>query len=290
MPPVLVIPCPQCGTPSEYPSHLIGQSGPCRSCGASVTVDPRAAVSPPAAPPPPPTPVEVAPNKVQAAVAKNVEKEAGKAGHQVLGVKTLQISQDVTTGENVGQMLKARFMFGGKLRTDRVQAAKIQSPKGQYFLVIPYSGNVKLPHEYVSILPGNLPSSVWLTRGLMGSWSSGRWSGSINGEQDPTAALADKNYKLNDGIEWDWESGRTRIKLGWGMQVVPLRPGLVMHHVKTAERGIIVKDYGLRWYLDRQTAFAEFAAQFPPSTEKPSYTSEPIALLFLEEILATAPA
>lgn len=285
----IVIACAQCGTASEFDAAMIGQSGPCRTCGATMTVTaPGAGMHPPA---PPPGALEVAPNPAQRSAAGDIAKEATKVGMQVLGNKVVQIAQDVTMGENVGAALKARFLFGGQIRTDRVLATKLRAGDCDFYVVVPFSGNMVLAHEMASVIPGVLPSNLWLSRGLLGAWSSGRWLGSEGGEQDPLAEAAEREYSLVDGIEWDWEQGRMRIKLHWGLQAVPATPSSTLYLVKTAQRGIVFKDFGLNWYLERRRAFMRFVqthgAASSPHAPAPSFHESPLSSLFLDEIVGT---
>jgi hypothetical protein len=279
VPPISVV-CARCGTASEFHPAMLGRSGPCRGCGAPITV---------AHPAPPSGPLEVAPARAQESVLASIAKEAGEARIQVLGAKVVRIANEVTTGESIGAVMKASFLFGSSIRTDRVQAVKLRSAEGDFFLVVPWSGNMMLAHELAALVPGTLPSNVWLSRGALGAWSSGRYSGTQGGERDPIAQAADKDYALNQGIEWDWESGRIRIKLDWGLQAVCAGGDRTLHLVHTAQRGIVFKDFGLGWYLERRRAFAAFVAPrrvSPSLAPAPHFTHVPLTTLFLSDLLA----
>lgn len=316
----IVVVCPGCSTPTQFPVEMVGQSGPCRTCGTTFTVvlgaqqvlSPAPTQSmPPALSPAPtqsmppaqsmpgqqPTPapqaasrgpsnphLSVQPSRVHQIAAEGVAKEGAKNGMQLLGMRVLQIGQQVRTGENIGAAL-----WGGQIRIDHAQAIKMRSPRGDFFVFIPWSGNMKLAHEIASIIPRGLPSCLCLSRGLLGAWSSGRYEGSNGGDRDPIAVAAEPDYSLHDGIQWDWESGRMRIKLHWGLQAVPFdttpEGPRTLHVIHTAEIGIVFREYGLRWYLDRQLAFAKFVQKqgYAGPPPKRVWNPAPIAAMFLDD-------
>lgn len=310
----IVVVCPGCRTPTQFPIEMLGQSGPCRTCGTTFTVAMAQSLPPAAsAPVPSPTPapmqsmspaptqsmpparpagsrgpsnpeLSVPPSRVHQMTAEGVAKEGAKNGMQMLGMRVIQIGQKVGTGENFGAAL-----WGGQIRVDHAQAIKMRSPQGDFFVFIPWSGNMRLAHEMASVLPRGLPSCLCLSRGTLGAWSSGRYEGSNGGDRDPIAIAAEPDYALHDGIQWDWESGRMRIKLHWGLQAVPFdetpEGPRTLHVVHTAEIGIVFREYGLRWYLDRRLAFAKFIQkigyQGPPPRR--AWNPPPLAAMFLDD-------
>jgi hypothetical protein len=293
----IVVVCPGCRTPAQFPVEMAGQSGPCRTCGTVFTVALGGQSLPPApapsVPPSPPAPasrgpsnadLSVPPSRVHQVTAETIAKEGAKHGMQMLGMRVLQIGDKVRSGENMGAAL-----WGGQIRIDHAQAIKMRSPQGDFFVFIPWSGNMKLAHEMASVLPRGLPSCLCLSRGTLGAWSSGRYEGSNGGERDPVAVAAEPDYALHDGIQWDWESGRMRIKLHWGLQAVPFdttpEGPRTLHVVHTAEIGIVFRDHGLRWYLDRRLAFAKFiqkqAYTGPPPRR--AWNPPPLAAMFLDD-------
>jgi hypothetical protein len=230
----------------------------------------------------------VAPTEWQQKTLDTVAREAGKAGLTTIGTKVLQLGEDVSQGESMGAALRASFLFGGNIRIDRVQSIALRSPGGDVVLVvIPWSRAMRLAHEMMSFVPGTLPSCLLLSRGLMGAWSTGRWQGTRGGEEDPLAKQADRDGgSLTDGIQWDWESGRLRIKLDWGCQVAPFaadRSLLVMH---TADQGVVFRDFAIRWYLDRRLAWTKWIAQHAGPSARQEWSPTPLSILFLEDLVA----
>ncbi len=296
----IVVACPGCSTSTQFPIEMLGQSGPCRTCGTTFTVTPRReGLSPaptqsmppaqqrtpaPASRGPSNPQLTVQPTRVHQVAAEAVAKEGAKSSMQMLGMRVIRIGQAVGSRENVGAAL-----WGGQIRVDHAQAIKMRCPRGDFFVFIPWSGNMKLAHEFGSIIPRGLPSCLCLSRGLLGSWSAGRYEGSNGGERDPIAVAAEPDYALHDGIQWDWESGRMRIKLHWGMQAVPFDTAAegprTLHVVHTAEIGVLFREYGLRWYLDRQLAFAKFVQKIGYTGPPPprAWNPTPIAALFLDD-------
>ena len=302
----IVVVCAGCSSPTQFPMEMLGQSGPCRTCGTTITVKlPQA----PGAPPPPQSfappsispaasapgqsspgvrlsnaALGVAPTRVHADTANSVAREGAKNGMQMLGMRVIQIGQAVGRGENFGAAL-----WGGQIRVDHAQAIKMRSPRGDFFVFIPWSGNMRLAHEMASVIPGGLPSCLCLSRGLLGAWSSGRYEGSNGGDRDPVAIAAEPDHLLHDQIQWNWESGRMRIKLHWGLQAVPFdvtpTGPRTLHVMQTAEIGIVFREYGLRWYLDRQLAFAQFVQKLGFSGPPPNrvWNPAPLAALFLDD-------
>lgn len=282
--PTIELVCPNCRARLSFAAAQAGASGPCYQCGHTIVV-PIAAPAPPVAARPMSNPeLTVPPSPVHQKTADALAKEAQKHGIQMLGTRVIQIAEKVRMGENVGAAL-----WGGKIRVDHAQAVRMRSPRGDFFVFIPWSGNMKLAHELASVIPGGLPSCLYLSRGLMGAWSGGRYEGSNGGEKDPIAVAAEPEYKLHDGIQWDWESGRTRIKLHWGMQVVPFdvtpEGPRSLHVMHTAEIGILFRDHGLPWYLERQQAFQAFVQKRAYAGPPPQrlWRPPPIAALFLDD-------
>lgn len=230
---------------------------------------------------------QVAPTEWQQKTLDIVAREAAKAGLTTIGTKVLQLGEDVSQGESMGAALRASFLFGGNIRIDRVQSIALRSPGGDVVLVvIPWSRAMRLAHEMMSFVPGTLPSCLLLSRGLLGAWSTGQWQGTRGGEEDPLAKQADRDGStLTDGIQWDWESGRLRIKLDWGCQVAPFaadRSLLVMH---TAEQGVVFRDFAIRWYLDRRLAWTKWIAQHAGPSARQEWNPAPLSILFLEDLV-----
>ena len=122
-----------------------------------------------------------------------------------------------------------------------------------------------MPHEFLSILPGQLPSPVALRRGNENAFGGGCWIGASGNSEDVMAmAAARSNESLVEGVEWNWFSrNRTyAMVLVWGVQAMPLGSGKFAHLMQSAQReyadGSKVEELGLLWYLERQRAFYKF--------------------------------
>lgn len=277
--------CPRCGTRLSFAPEQAGASGPCYACGASIVVPRPMAPAMPSTPPPrAPMPL-VAPTDYQQRTLATVAAEAAKHGIQTLGTKVVALGDEVSAQDNMSAALRASFGFGGRFRVDRAQSIALRPQNGDLvLLVIPWSRAVRLAHEYASILPGTMPSCLKLGRGLMGSWSTGRFMGTRGGESDPIAQAAERDASINDGIEWNWESGRLKIELSWGLQAVPFDASRTLHVMHTADRGIVFRDFGVRWYFDRRVAFTKFIQANAGPAAVPAFDPPPLATLFTDDL------
>ncbi|MFK8003613.1 MAG: hypothetical protein AB8H86_28885 [Polyangiales bacterium] len=268
-----------CGTNLSFDEAQIGQSGPCYNCGQTifVTAPPSpvavaaAAMSAPAAPV---TIPEVAPGSAQTKFLKKLGKEAAKTGHQVDGARVLQLREPVGFAEAM------KYKLTSKIPIDRIMGVFVRGPSGPFILSVPFSGSLVMAHEFASRIPGTLPANLYLTRGLMGAWSNGRFSANSD-EEHPLARAAESKGDLGELIEWNWENGKSIVKLGWGLQAVPASPNDTLHVMQTAVQGIVFKDIGLAWYEKRRAAFVEFQAQHGgPVQSEPRWDFEPYSLHF----------
>ncbi len=215
---------------------------------------------------------------------RSVQKQAQALQSEVTDAAVFRLGEHVTTQERVKEGLKARFLFGGNMRTDSVQVLKVRTPGSPLLVVVPWSGNVQLAHEFVSMTPGSMPGSLWLNRSLFGGMSDGVWSDSLSGEEGDLAKLASDDMKLNWATEWNWDKGKLRIKLQWVMQLTPLDPHTLIHHVQTVSGGLFTQNHRLKWYLERRQAFSRFLGQIPAHApgQPLEYQEEPLALPFLQ--------
>lgn len=147
-----------------------------------------------------------------------------------------------------------------------IEAATVsswQGPQGSEFqCVIPWSRLGRLPHEFLSILPGRLASPVALRRAHEEAFDGGRWIGITGDERDVMALAAGiSQEKLAEGIQWEWTSTNRiyQMVMVWGVQGIPLGPEKFAHLVQTAPRAESGAPAGLRWYLERQSAFWRYA-------------------------------
>lgn len=133
---------------------------------------------------------------------------------------------------------------------------------GEFYCVIPWSRLGRMPHEFLSILPGRLPAPVALRRATEDDFAGGRWIGITGDDRDVMALAAGISQEaLARDIGWDWFSDNQlyHMILVWGVQAVPLGGEKFAHLVQTAERPEPGAPAGLRWYLERQSAFWRFA-------------------------------
>ena len=174
----------------------------------------------------------------------------------------------------------------GALRTDSLQAFQIRVGNAMFLLTIPWSGGQILPHEFATVVAGTLPTSLIFNRSLL----DGNFATSA-GESDPLAEEFGRVYDLTDGISWDHDEGRLTIKVGWGLQLLPLGDGRIVHVMKTAQHGIFSKDFALPWYAKKVTAFSTFLATRPTYVEAPgprppaaNFLQMPMSALFLDAL------
>jgi len=231
---------------------------------------------------------DCAPTPVQQSKIYAIQREAAAAGMQVVGVRTIAIGEAVTQQEAFAERMKAAIPFvRGALRTDSLQAFQIRVGNAMFLLTIPWSGGQILPHEFATVVAGTLPTSLIFNRSLL----DGNFATSA-GENDPLAEELGRVYDLTDGISWDHDEGRLTIKVGWGLQLLPLGDGRIVHVMKTAQHGIFSKDFALPWYAKKVTAFSTFLATRPASAEPPSpsrpgpanFLQMPMSALFLDAL------
>ena len=133
---------------------------------------------------------------------------------------------------------------------------------GEFYCIIPWSRLGRLPHEFMSILPGRLPGPVALRRDTEDSFDTGKWIGITGDARDVMAVAAGVSQEaLSAGIGWDWISGDKlyHMVLVWGVQAIPLGGEKFAHLIQTTGRADANAPAGLRWYLERQSAFWRFA-------------------------------
>jgi hypothetical protein len=228
------------------------------------------------------------PDQLRARALRLLHKECSRSrrGLEVVGSEVIQVGRDVTLGERADQLILAHFQRG-RTRVDYLQTVHLAAPEGDFHLVIPWSGPTMLPHEFFCWMDGHLPSSVTLKRGAFGSWGSGRWVGP-HGEADHPLARAAEDHpvNLNTGVEWDWEKGRYKIHLQWGVQAVPLSENVYVHFAQTALHGVVRSRFGLDWYWDRAVAFFLFVKElkFDMKQER-TFLFQPKSLLVLHRML-----
>ena len=67
--------------------------------------------------------------------------------------------------------------------------------------------------------------------------------------------------ELVAGIEWNWinRNKEFTMVLVWGLQAIPLGPDKFLHTIHTALRRRNRSEFGVLWYLERQSAFYRFS-------------------------------
>ena len=159
-----------------------------------------------------------------------------------------------------------------------VEAAAVSAwigPQGrEFYCIIPWSRFGRLPHEFLSILPGRLPGPVALRRATEDAFAGGRWIGISGDDRDVTTLAATISQEnLAGDVMWDWHSKDRDYHMiqVWGVQGIPLGPGKFAHLIQTAVFPDPGQPTGLRWYLERQSAFWRFARRLnlPPTPGSP---------------------
>ncbi len=149
------------------------------------------------------------------------------------------------------------------LNVEAATVAAFTGPQGgEFYSIIPWSRLGRLPHEFLSILPGRLPGPVALRRASDEAFDGGHWIGSTGDDRDITAHAASiSREKMVQDIVWDWHSDNRLYHMiqVWGLQGIPLGPEKFAHLIQTAGRPDPDQPHGLRWYLERQSAFWRFA-------------------------------
>lgn len=141
-------------------------------------------------------------------------------------VRVFPLGDRVSFGEQAGQHLKAGIPFmKGQVRPDLVVSHDLPTALGQVHVVHAYSRTVVLPVETLMALQGRIPRPVIYQRG---SFRSGEWVSTLGKSDQDNFCKYLTNLKkgpfgrLESQIEWDLNLGRSKIKLPWTIQLVPL--------------------------------------------------------------------
>lgn len=173
---------------------------------------------------------------------------------RVKGWKSLRIGETVVFGESSRMPEEAR--------PDSLTVIALTAQGAEFYLVIPWSKLGRLAHEFVSIVPGRLPSSIALRRKSEEGFDGGQWVGISGTEEDILAVAARRTQEeLTKGIRWQWfsQDGDYTMVLVWGLQAVPLGSEKFIHILQTASMGPQNQEFGILWYLERQSAFYRFS-------------------------------
>lgn len=177
-----------------------------------------------------------------------------------MGVVKLRGRRSVRIGEKV--VFGESSRLPEEARPESLTVFALGNQSGEFYLVIPWSRLGRLAHEFVSIIPGRLPSSIALRRQGEESFGGGQWVG-ISGTENDVLAVAAKRTQddLARNIQWQWYSddGQFTMILVWGVQAVPLGDEKFLHMMQTSTMGPNRTDFGVLWYLERQSAFYRFS-------------------------------
>jgi predicted Zn finger-like uncharacterized protein len=179
---------------------------------------------------------------------------------RTMGVVRLRGRRSVRIGEKV--VFGESTRMPEEARPESLTVFALGNQNNEFYLVVPWSKLGRLAHEFVSIIPGRLPSSIALRRRGEDSFGGGQWVG-ISGTENDILAVAAKRTQddLAKDIRWQWfsEGGDFTMILVWGLQAVPLGDEKFLHMMQTATMGPQHRDFGLLWYLERQSAFYRFS-------------------------------
>lgn len=197
-----------------------------------------------------------------------LEEEIERSGGVVkmCGRRSVRIGEKVVFGES--------SRLPEEARPESLTVIAMANQGAEIYLVIPWSKLGRLPHEFVSIIPGRLPSAVALRRRGEDTFDGGRWLGISGTENDVLAVAARrKQEELAGQIEWEWfsEAGDFTMTLVWGVQVVPLGDEKFIHLMQTAMLGKDRRDSGVIWYLKRQQAFYQFSKRLSIPQDHETY-------------------
>lgn len=179
---------------------------------------------------------------------------------QTMGVVKIRGRRSVRVGEKV--VFGESSRLPEEARPESLTVFALGNQSGEFYLVVPWSKLGRLAHEFVSIIPGRLPSSVALRRRGEESFDGGQWLG-ISGTENDILAVAAKRTQddLAKNIQWQWfsEARDFTMVLVWGVQAVPLGDEKFLHMMQSATMGPNNQDSGVMWYLERQSAFYRFS-------------------------------
>jgi hypothetical protein len=185
-----------------------------------------------------------------------VAKECQQAGGYVVlrAAKSFRVGEKLVFGET--------DRLPEEARPESVLVCALASQTSEFYLVVPWSRIGRLPHEFFSVLPGRLPSSMALRRQDEEAFGDGKWVGICGTENDVLAVAAKRSKEeLTRGLRTEWLSDNRSytMTLVWGLQAVPLGDEKFIHLIQSAAMGASQADFGLLWYLERQSAFYRFA-------------------------------
>ncbi len=160
------------------------------------------------------------------------------------------------------------------IRASHTYVAEFSAAGSPFYLAVPWGSAGRMAHEFFSILPAKVPHSAALRRRHEGGFDGGEWIG-INGLEDDVVAVAARRVsdQLADGINWEWQDEEQdyQMTIVWGVQAMPLGEERCLHLLQTTARKEVGKEFGLLWYMQRQSSFYRFARRLHvPDTHEPT--------------------
>lgn len=226
--------------------------------------------------------------------AKSVEKTLGKLQRgRVTSCRQFKLGPDQSFWERVHTL--GVFPQELEIEADEVHVIAATDRAGEFRLVMPFDKGIFCPVEYVSLMPGSLPTSLGLLRGKGGNWGlrlTNTAAGSLlhptmqsalsaaGGQaeavwtvldaNDPSAAsdVLNEQKSLNAQLRFD-----SRVKLGmvevthqldWIAQALPLGPEHYLLIARYIPRNKTMSiEFGVDWYLKWRDAFHKLVPALP---------------------------
>ena len=182
---------------------------------------------------------------------------------------------------------------------DRLHLVTISDPAGEIHLVAPTDSGALCPTEFISVLPGEMPTSLALLRGEGGNWgieasntaagvflpqairsgmskvggqSQSHWDVLDDDEPKTAAQFANQFGALREGLRFDGKVSmgpvETTYNLDWIAQILPLSEEeylLVAQYIP--QNKMFGMDVGASWFVNWRAQFLEMAEQMPPEGE-----------------------
>jgi hypothetical protein len=285
--PALFCHCRSCDAEQTFAPSVRGGSGTCHRCGSPVVFEPdgRAAQL---------RGVElweeVEPTEVQQRKVAALEKELGKSRTvEIMAARVIRIGPPVTREEEKHRKRDAKKPGGGELRTDTMQVIQLGAlDRLMVHLVVPFSGDQPLAHEFASMIPVSLPTCLYFDRDGPERYKQGQWLGTHGGAADPVVAAAKKvSSQLTKGTMFTRAVAGGTQSLHWALQALPIE-GRVLHMMQSPMRGMLAGKFDPEWYLERREAFARFAATVPDApVVQPYFRHGPKSRLLLDRLVRT---
>ncbi len=196
-----------------------------------------------------------------------VAKLCAKSPHglSVKGVRVERQGEAVGLAETVLEDLRGAVSGEVHSRIDALQTFEIASAsRGTFHLLIPWSGDLHLPHELFAVVEGKLPCALFLlveeaVLGVRWQWAaSGRLPGAV------LDALTAAGKELHPDTSFEMKHGDTAYPIEWGVQAVPVDAGRYVYAMQLAP-GLISQNIGLDDFLTKRAAFHRVVTALAPA-------------------------